>query len=204
LKEVPAKKYGCGTPSITSGCFWLWRMKAASGITGINQASYSSRKVSHCRMVRSRRSSTAKYSPMSSRAARATERADGSNDSIMRIRRSRAGSDCSDWTMYCRRSDQSSQLCVQSSPSGWARFTLAPALESNRAVACTTLAVSSDTETNGLLSSTAMRRSPALNLGVGPIGTGAASASWPSGPATIRSATSRSSIERARGPKVPM
>ena len=52
--------------------------------------------------------------------------------------------------MYWKRSDQSSQLCVQSSPSGSARFTLAPALDSSLAVACTTLAVSSDTLTRGL------------------------------------------------------
>ena len=40
--------------------------------------------------------------------------------------------------------------------------------------------------------------------GVGPIGTGAASASLPSGPAMIRKASSRSSTERASGPNTPI
>jgi hypothetical protein len=39
LYDVPAKKYGCSTPSILSGALCFWRMKAASGITGISYAS---------------------------------------------------------------------------------------------------------------------------------------------------------------------
>src|SRR5436190_7798879 len=111
---------------------------------------------------------------MSSRAPRAAERADGSEELIIGRRRSRSDEGCSARIRYWKRSHQSSQLCVQSSPSGWARFTLAPAFDSSLAVACTTLAVSSDTLTSGLLSSTAILRSLALNLGVGPIGTGGA------------------------------
>ena len=135
---------------------------------------------------------------------RPTERAVGSDELILSNVRSRSASGCKARTWYWKRSAQSSQPCRQSRPLGSARFTFAPALLSKRTVCCTTDAVSAETLTSGLLSMNAMRRSFGLAAGAGPSGTGAPSASWPSGPSMMRSAVSRSSTERAKGPNTPI
>ena len=111
------------------------------------------------------------------RAARASDRLVGSGDSSLSKCRSRSVSGFSLWIMYWNRSDQSSQPCCQSNPTGSAYFTLAPAFDSSFAVASTTEAVAAETCTSGLLVRTAMRSPLAVSLGVGPSGTGAASVS---------------------------